>query len=399
MSKLFFNHVTPAPVDPIFGLTTQFEADPRPNKVNLSVGLYRNDALETPVLTSVKTAEKYLWETEKSKDYLPISGNSTYLARIGMLIFGEFFWQKEQKRICGVQTPGGTGALRIGGEFLKQEVGERIAIPDPTWPNHKAIFTRAGMVVETYPYYAWKLHTLDFSRCFDFLKNLTPGSCVLMHPCCHNPTGVDFTFDQWKSLISLFRQNGLLPFFDFAYQGFGMSLEEDASAIRLFAQEGLELLVAYSCAKNFGLYSERAGALFILTGDQKTADAVTSKVKSVIRANYSNPPRHASSTVAHILSTPALRTQWEDEVNGMRQRILNLRKRFVETLCSKSNKRDFQFMASGKGMFCFTGFTADEVERMKTEFAIYMTSDGRINLVGLSDKNLEYVAEKICVLN
>jgi aspartate aminotransferase len=304
----------------------------------------------------------------------------------------------EGKRVCGFQAAGGTGALRIAGEFLKQEVSERIAISDPTWPNHPAIFTRCGMVVEHYPYYDGKKHKLDFERCYGFLKNLTPGSCVLLQPCCHNPTGLDFSLEQWKSLAALFRQNGLLPFFDFAYQGFGTGIEEDASVIRMFAQEGMELVVAYSMSKNFGLYSERAGALFIVTGDQKTAEAVTSKVKTVIRTNYSNPPRHAASIVAHILSTPALKKKWEGEIESMRNRITGLRRQFVEALVAKSQRRDFSFLLEGKGMFCFTGLNSEEVERIKREFGIYLTNDGRINIAGLSQENLNYVADVLAQL-
>jgi aspartate/tyrosine/aromatic aminotransferase len=395
MGKLFFHHITPAVLDPIFGLTVIFEADKRPNKINLGVGQYRNDELVTPVLESVKLAETFLLSEEKSKEYLPIAGDSAYLNKVGALVFGEFFWAGEGKRVCGVQTLGGTGALRVGGEFLKQEVGERIAISDPTWPNHRGVFSRCGIVVEAYPYYDIKTNTLEFDRMFQYLKNLTPGAVVLLQPCCHNPTGADLSLDQWKLVLKLFKENGLLPFFDFAYQGFGRSIEEDAKIIRLFAAEGMEMLVACSHSKNFGLYSERVGALYVASESPKTAEAVLSKLKTIVRTNYSNPPRHGAAIVAHILSTPVLKKIWEQEVQIMHNRIEKLRSAFVEALVSRSLKRNYLFLANRVGMFCFSGLKKEEVERLQKEFAIYMPLDGRINIAGLSDENLQTVVDAI----
>ena len=393
MGKLFFHHVAPAVIDPIFGLTVVFEADLRPGKINLGVGQYRNDQLVTPVLESVKLAETFLLREEDSKEYLPIAGDTSFLNRVGALVFGEFFWAAEGKRVCGVQSLGGTGALRIGGEFLKHEVGERIAISDPTWPNHRGVFSRCGMVVETYPYYDIRTNTLEFDRMFQYLKNLIPGSIVVLQPCCHNPTGADLSLDQWKLLLKLFKENGLLPFFDFAYQGFGSSIEEDAKIIRLFAAEGMEMLVACSQSKNFGLYSERVGALYVVSESAKTAEAVLSKLKALVRTNYSNPPRHGAAIVAHILSTPVLKKIWEQEVQAMHSRIEKLRRDFVEALASRSRKRNYLFLADRVGMFCFSGLKKEEVERLQKEFAIYMPYDGRINIAGLSDENLISVVD------
>ncbi len=395
MGKLFFHNITPAVLDPIFGLTVMFDADKRPDKINLGVGQYRNDQLVTPVLESVKLAETFLLREEESKEYLPIAGDSSYLNRVGALVFGEFFWAGEGKRVCGVQTLGGTGALWIGGEFLKQEVGERIAISDPTWANHRGVFSRCQMTVEAYPYYDIRTHHLEFDRMLQYLKKLTPGTTVLLQPCCHNPTGADLSLDQWKLVLKLFKENGLLPFFDFAYQGFGSSIEEDAKVIRLFVAEGMEMLVACSHSKNFGLYSERIGALYVVAESQKIAETVLSKLKTIVRTNYSNPPKHGAAIVAHILSTPVLKKMWEQEVLGMHTRIEKLRRSFVEALMSRSLKRNYLFLTDRVGMFCFSGLKKEEVERLQKEFAIYMPLDGRINIAGLSDENLLTVVNAI----
>jgi aspartate aminotransferase len=395
MGKLFFHSVAPAPADPIFGLMAQFKADPRPDKINLSVGQYQNEQLQTPVLESVKLAETFLLREEQTKSYLPIEGDPAFIHKVGALVFGEFFWAGEGRRVSGIQTLGGTGALRIGGEFLKQEVGERIAISDPTWPNHRGIFTRCQMTVETYPYYDLHHHSLEFERSYQYLKNLTPGSVVVFHACCHNPTGADWSLDQWKKILKLFRETGLLPFFDFAYQGFGVSIEEDAKVVRLFANEGMEMLVACSQSKNFGLYSERVGALFVVSESEKTAQSVLSTLKAIARGNYSNPPRHGAAIVAHILSTPVLRKMWEQEVGIMRNRIERLREMLVEEIAGRSLKKDYRYLLERSGMFCFTGLKKEEVAKLQKDFAVYMTPDGRMNLAGLTQQNLSAVVDAL----
>jgi aspartate/tyrosine/aromatic aminotransferase len=395
MAKLFFNHIAAAPPDPILDLTLAFNAEKDPKKVNLSVGFYRNAELKTPVLKSVKKAEALLLESEKTKEYLPIVGDKTFLDKIGCLVFGDFFWLSNSKRIACMQGPGGTGCLRIGGDFLKQEVGEKIVIPDPTWPNHRGVFLRCGLKVESYPYYDFEKNKLDFDRCIQYFKGLSPGSVVLLQACCHNPTGADFSLDQWKTLSDLFRENGLLPFFDFAYQGFGFSIEGDAQAIRLFAKEGHEMAVAYSLSKNFGLYGERTGALFIVAESEQIAENVTSKMKTIARATYSNPPLHGAKVAAAILSTPALRAEWESEVEEMRSRIHMLRARFTEALAAKSRKKDFRFLAGHNGMFCYLGLDKAQVAKLVKEDKIFMTQDGRINVLGLNDGNFDYVVDAI----
>lgn len=388
MEYLFFQHTTPDPVDPIFGLQAEFNRDLRPHKINLTMGVYQNEKLETPVLESVKAAEEFLIKEEKTKTYLPIAGDKSYVEQVGRLVFGDFFWLHESKRICGVQAVGGTGALRVGGELICQEVGNKIVFSDPTWPNHRGVFTRCQMQMRPYPYFDKK--GLCFDRTMERLKMLVPGTAVVLHACCHNPTGFDFSMEQWKELLELFQKNGILPFFDFAYQGWGKGLEEDAAAVRLFANSGIEMLVAASQSKNFGLYSERIGALFVVTKSEERAGVVLSKLKTIIRGNYSNPPRHGAAIVSHILSTPKLKSLWEKELEAMRNRINTLR----QNLCEKVV--DSSLIAKGQGMFCLSGLSSEDVERIKKESAIYMTSYGRMNLAGLNEANLLSVAKVLC---
>lgn len=395
MSKLFFQNVALAPPDSIFGLQAAFEADGRPDKVNLSIGVYKNDQLITPVLDAVKEAEAVLVKEEITKDYLPIGGHAQFLERVGTLVFGDPFWKAEKGRICAAQSPGGTGALRIGGELIHQEVGKLVAISDPTWPNHKAVFERCRMKVVHYSYYDKKENRVDFERVLQALKNLQRKTVVVLHACCHNPTGADFSLEEWKELAVLFQEKELLPFFDFAYQGFGRGLEEDAAAIRLFAKQGLEMFVAVSQSKNFGLYSERIGALFAVTESKKTQEVVQSQLKTIIRANYSNPPRHGAAIIEHILSTPDLKLKWEEELKLMRERITALKKEFVQEMSKRKLKTDYSFLSKTLGMFCYTGLSPKEVERMQKEFAIYLTSDGRMNVAGLPHRHLMRVVDGI----
>lgn len=387
MPKLFFSHVAPTPADPILGLTLAFLAEKDLRKVNLGVGLYRDTHLQTPILKSVKEAEAALIEEEKTKEYLPIDGDQVFLSQVAALIFGADLVGK----VWSIQTVGGTGALRIGGEFLKQEVGNKIAISDPTWPNHLGVFTRCGMHVQHYTYYDFEKNALDFEGCLKALRNLSPGTCVLFHACCHNPTGADLSLIQWKQISDLCHEKELLPFFDFAYQGLGVSTDADAAAVRLFAQEGHEMLVASSQSKNFGLYSERVGALFVVT----KSSHVLSKLKTFMRTNVSTPPAHGAKIVARILSDPELCDTWEKELTEMRQRIISLRQDFAAQLVKASKKRDFRFLQVSNGMFCYLGLKADAVARLTQEYKIYLPQDGRINLTGLNEANISYVVNAV----
>lgn len=389
---MFFEHVEEAPVDPIFGLTAAFNADLRATKINLSVGVYKTADLKTPMLESVKAAERHLLEVEKTKDYLPIDGLKAYLEQVGELVFGDF-WRHKKECVSMIQTIGGTGALRIGGDFLRKEVSDQLYLSEPTWPNHRAVFTKSGFKLDFYPYYDRDRQCVDFERMKEFLNGLAPKSVVLLHASCHNPTGFDLTLDQWRQLSELFFAKQLLPFFDFAYQGFDKGLEEDAVAVRLFAEAGHEMLVASSYSKNFTLYSERIGALFVVSNSEKAAKHLTSQLKILVRTTYSNPPRHGAEVVATILRNRSLREEWELELTKMRERIAEMRHAFARALIAKNPR--FLFLEASKGLFSFCGLEKAQVDRITKEFGIYMANDGRINVAGLNWDNLDYVVNAI----
>lgn len=395
-----FKHILQAPSDSIFGLIADFMADPRPHKILLCLGVYGNEHLEIPIMKAVKKAEENLVKKEKTKSYLPIDGDKKFLNKLGSLIFGDFFWIKNCECIAALQTPGGTGALRLGGDFLKKNVSDRIAISDPTWANHRGIFTASGMKLDIYPYYNLQTQQLEFNRFIEHIEGLSAGSVVLLHACCHNPTGADLTLDQWKILSDLCLKKGLIPFFDFAYQGLGRGLDEDALAVRLFAEAGHQMLISYSLSKNFGLYAERIGGLFIVTESKEVACCVLSQLKTLVRTNYSNPPLHGSAIATEILSNPQLKKEWEDELGSMRARITEMRDLFCQTLIQKSLKKDFRFLLNKLGMFCLTGLDKRAVNLLREEFAIYMTQDGRMNITGLNQENITTTADailKVCV--
>lgn len=390
----FFDKVILAPPDPILGLTEAYLADSRVNKVNLGVGYYKDNMLRTPILDSVKMAEKILLESEPNKEYLPIVGHRALIEKVGEMLFGFTFWEKERARIAGFQAIGGTGALKIGGTFFKEELDSSVWIPAPTWPNHRGVFAGCGLKVDSYPYYDKKKHGIAFDALCAFLEQRERGSIVLMHASCHNPTGCDPSLEEWKTLRAIFAEKELIAFFDCAYQGFAQGLEADAEGLRHFAESGLEMLVAFSAAKNFSLYGERVGALFILTKDPMRKERVESRVKQMIRTNYSNPPKHGAAIVAHILQDAKLKKQWAHELNSMRDRIQNMRTALANRLTSKG-QRDFMRVKTGMGMFCFMGLTEQQVERLVVEYGIHMPRDGRINVCGLNENNIDYVVDAI----
>lgn len=394
-----FERVKLAPSDPILGLTIAFAKDVRKDKVNLGVGLYNTEDLRVPILESVKEAEALLLTEEMSKEYLPIDGDGLYLEQMGVLVFGKASWSAEKGRIASFQTVGGTGALKIGGTFLKEEADHPIWISTPSWPNHRGVFSHCGLKVENYPYYDTNNHQLDFDGMVSCLEKLEPGSIVLLHASCHNPTGLDPTIEQWELLCQLFKTKKLIPFFDFAYQGFGKGLEEDAGSIRSFLNSGLEFLLAVSNAKNFSLYGERTGCLFIVSESAKIAEKVSSRVKQMIRTNYSSPPMHGAKIVAHILNTPILRKKWETELAQMGLRILAMRELLVQKLKSISKNVDFSHMKEGNGMFGFTGLKPAQVEKIISEYGIYMPGDGRINVCGLNHDNIDAVVNAIIAVS
>jgi len=391
-----FESISAAPADPILGLADLFRADDRPNKINLGIGVYKDETGKTPVLTSVKKAEQYLLENETSKNYLSIDGLPDFAHCTQELLFGKGNALISAGRVRSAQTPGGTGALRVAADFLATQTSvKRVWVSNPSWPNHKNVFNAAGLEVCEYSYYDAVNHTLDFDSMLASLKEVKAGDVVLFHGCCHNPTGIDPTAEQWQQLAALSKANGWLPLFDFAYQGFARGLEEDAAGLRLFAASHQELIVASSYSKNFGLYNERVGAITLVASDAATADTAFSQVKYTIRANYSNPPSHGAAVVATILGNDALRTIWQQELSDMRQRIQRIRQLFVNTLAEKGAQQDFSFIIKQNGMFSFSGLTKDQVIRLREEFGVYAVNSGRVNVAGMTPDNMSALCEAI----
>ncbi|CAI0821291.1 aspartate/tyrosine/aromatic aminotransferase [Serratia marcescens] len=391
-----FEKITAAPADPILGLTDIFRADARPNKINLGIGVYKDETGKTPVLTSVKKAEQYLLENETTKNYLGIEGIPAFASCTQALLFGKESPIVADRRARTAQTPGGTGGLRVAADFIaNQTSAKRIWISNPSWPNHKNVFSAVGLEVLEYAYYDAANHALDFDGLLNSLKQAQAGDVVLFHGCCHNPTGIDPTAEQWAQLAELSVANGWLPLFDFAYQGFANGLEEDAQGLRIFAAKHQELIVASSYSKNFGLYNERVGACTIVAADAETADRAFSQVKAAIRANYSNPPSHGAAVVATILGNDALRAMWEQELTDMRQRIHRMRQLFVNTLQEKGAQQDFSFIIQQNGMFSFSGLTKEQVLRLREEFGVYAVNSGRVNVAGMTPDNMAPLCEAI----
>lgn len=395
-----FESLALAPPDPILGITDAFQKDSNPNKINLSVGVYKDAQGTTPVLGSVKAAERRMLEGEKTKNYLAIEGLKDYAQRVQELLFGVGHEIVSSGRAVTAQTPGGTGALRVAADFLKKHFPTtRIWCSKPTWANHPAVFAAAGLPVEQYAYIDAAGQGLDFAALRAALAQIPAGDVVLLHACCHNPTGIDPTAQQWKEIAAIVHERKLLPLVDFAYQGFGDGLEEDAAGLRELAQPGKELLVCSSFSKNFGLYSERVGALTVVAKDKADAERALSQVRISVRVNYSNPPQHGAGVVATILTDPTLRKQWEEELAQMRGRINSMRLRFVEMMAQKTTKKDFGFLRSQKGMFSFSGLTPAQVDELKSKHSIYVVSaGGRINVAGMTEDNLPRLCDAIAAV-
>ncbi|MEN5016084.1 amino acid aminotransferase [Erwinia sp. Eh17-17] len=391
-----FERIAAAPADPILGLADLFRADDRQNKINLGIGVYKDETGKTPVLTSVKKAEQYLLENETTKNYLSIDGIADFGRCTQELLFGADSTLISSQRARTAQTPGGTGALRVAADFIAtQTSAKRIWVSNPSWPNHKNVFAAAGLEVCEYDYYDAARHTLDFDGLLSSLNAAQAGDIVLFHGCCHNPTGIDPTAAQWSQLAELSLAKGWLPLFDFAYQGFARGLEEDAEGLRAFAASHQELIVCSSYSKNFGLYNERVGAFTLVAADATVVDTAFSQVKATIRANYSNPPAHGAAVVATILGNKDLRALWEQELTSMRERIQRMRQLFVNTLQEKGAKGDFSFIISQNGMFSFSGLTKDQVVRLRDEFGVYAVNSGRVNVAGMTPDNMSPLCEAI----
>ncbi|MCA9410709.1 MAG: aspartate/tyrosine/aromatic aminotransferase [Candidatus Omnitrophica bacterium] len=392
---MFESLVEPTP-DAILGLTEAFKKDSNPEKINLSVGVYKDSKGVTPIFRAVKEAEKRLTDLEKSKGYLPINGSEEYGNAVQALLFGEGHEIVSSSRAATAHTPGGTGGLRVAADFLvRMYPGKKIWISDPTWANHPNIFQAAGLEIETYPYFDASKNDLDFDSMIQALGQIPEGDAVLLHGCCHNPTGIDPSVEQWKEIAKVVGERGLLPLVDFAYQGLADGLTEDAVGFLNLCQPGRELLIASSFSKNFGLYNERVGAMTLVGATAEAAAAAFSHVEKAIRSNYSNPPSHGGAIVATILNDAALRKDWESEVAEMRVRINGMRTLFVKTLADKGVDRDFGFITRQRGMFSFSGLTKDQVERLKKEYAIYIVGSGRINVAGMTEDNMGRLCDAI----
>jgi aromatic-amino-acid transaminase len=399
MSSTLFSSVDLAPRDPILGLTEAFNADARAQKVNLGVGVYCDDEGRIPLLQAVREAERQRIEAAKPRGYLPIEGIAAYDAAVQAMLFGEGSPLLGSGRVVTAQALGGTGALKIGADFLKRFNGNaQVLISDPSWENHRALFEGAGFVVQTYPYYDKQTHGVNFAGMLAALRATAPGTIVVLHACCHNPTGVDLSVEQWKQIVEVMRVGQLLPFLDFAYQGFGEGLNPDAAAVRLFADAGVTFFVASSFSKSFSLYGERVGALSIVAADKDEAARILSQLKRVIRTNYSNPPTHGGTVVATVLTSPALRALWEKELGEMRERIKVMRKRLADGLKARGVQQDLSFVTQQRGMFSFSGLTAAQVERLQKEFGIYAVSSGRICVAALNSKNIDYVCDAVAAV-
>jgi len=391
-----FSAVELAPRDPILGLNEAFNADTRTTKVNLGVGVYCNEEGRIPLLRAVIAAEAARVAQHAARGYLPIDGIAAYDQAVQTLLFGAQSPLLGEGRVVTTQAVGGTGALKIGADFLKQLKPDAVvAISDPSWENHRALFETAGFPVRNYRYYDATSHDVNRSGMLEDLQALPAGSIVVLHACCHNPTGVDLTPADWQNVLDVVRAKGHVPFLDMAYQGFGDGIHEDAAAVRLFAESGLSFFVSSSFSKSFSLYGERVGALSIVTASRDETARVLSQVKRVIRTNYSNPPTHGASIVAAVLNSPELRAQWESELGEMRQRIHGMRLQMVNTLADKGATRDFSFVARQRGMFSYSGLSVEQVHRLRNEFGIYALDTGRICVAALNQSNIDAVTSAI----
>jgi aspartate/tyrosine/aromatic aminotransferase len=395
-----FDTLPLAPPDSILGLTEAFNTDPNPRKINLSVGVFKDERGSTPILACVKEAERRILAAEKNKGYLPIEGHREYDGYVQALLFGAGHEIVTSGRLVTAQTPGGTGSLRVAADLLKKHFpAAKLWHSKPTWANHGAIFSAAGMKVEGYPYLDASGKRLDFPAMIAGLAQIPPGDVVLLHACCHNPTGIDPTLDQWRQIADVLHERKLLALVDFAYQGFGDGLEEDAAGLREIARPGKELLVCSSFSKNFGLYGERVGALTLVTASADAAQRALSQVRISIRTNYSNPPTHGAAIVAAVLGDLQLRKQWEEDVAAMRLRIHKMRGQFVATMKRLAPQHDFSFLASQKGMFSFSGLTNMQVDELRSKHGVYVVGNGgRINVAGMTEENMQPLCQAIAAV-
>lgn len=394
-----FETLKPLPPDAILGIMTLFRADPHPGKIDLSVGVYQDEQGRTPVLASVKRAEKAILDAQDSKTYVAIAGNAGFNTGVQELLYGKDHPALKAGRVATVQTPGGSGGLSIAGHLLaRSKPNARVYVSDPTWPNHVPLLKMSGLELETYPYYDYARHRVDFDAMWGKLEKAKAGELVLIHGCCHNPCGADLSHEQWETLTQLFEKRGLVPFIDFAYQGLAEGIDEDAYGARLMAARLPEVVVVTSCSKNLGLYRERVGAASFVSANAEASKLVLANASNVARGIYSMPPDHGAAIVSHILHDPALRAQWVKELDEMRNRLNGLRKLLVDKLAARKTPIDFSFIARERGMFSFLGITKEQVIRLREQFHIYMVESSRVNIAGINHKNVDTVADAIAAV-
>jgi aromatic-amino-acid transaminase len=394
-----FSSVELAPRDPILGLNETFNADQRASKVNLGVGVYFTEEGKIPLLRAVALVEKQMSETPKPRGYLPIEGIAAYNSGVQQLILGANSPIITENRAATFEALGGTGALKIGADFIKRLYpNAQVAISDPSWENHRALFESAGFEVVNYPYYDAQTRGVNFTGMKEYLNTLAANSVVVLHACCHNPTGADITPAQWAEVVELCKAKNLIPFLDMAYQGFADGIEEDGAAVQLFARSGMSFFISSSFSKSFSLYGERVGALTVVTENKEETTRVISQIKRVIRTNYSNPPTHGASVVATILNSPELRKMWEDELAEMRVRIKQMREELVSQLKVAGVSKDFEFIKQQRGMFSYTGLSKDQVDHLINDHGIYAVGTGRICVAALNTKNIGNVAKAIAAV-
>jgi aromatic-amino-acid transaminase len=399
MTQSLFSRVEMAPRDPILGLNEQFAADPNPNKVNLGIGVYTDADGKLPLLACVKAAEAQMMQAPKPRGYLPIDGIAAYDKAVQGLVFGAGSEAVTSGRVATVQGLGGTGGLKVGADFLKRvNPNAQVLISDPSWENHRALFEAAGFTVGTYPYYDAAKQGVNVDAMLATLNAASAGTIIVLHACCHNPTGYDLTPAQWDQVIATLKARGLVPFLDMAYQGFGEGIAEDGAVIQQFLTSGMDFFVATSFSKSFSLYGERVGALSVVCASKDEAARVLSQLKRVIRSNYSNPPTHGAQIVATVLGSPELRAQWEQELAGMRERIRTMRSTLVDKLTAAGVRGDLSYITRQKGMFSYSGLNPAQMERLRTEFGVYGVSTGRICVAALNLHNVDYVAKAIAAV-
>ncbi|MGV3590205.1 MAG: aromatic amino acid transaminase [Gammaproteobacteria bacterium] len=394
-----FQAIERRPPDPILGLSAAYKQDTNPNKVDLGVGVYKDEAGNTPVMSAVKKAEQTLWNVEDSKSYIAQAGPDLFIKHVGELVMGAGHKAIADKRVATVLAPGGSGSLRVAAEFVSRNFpGTKIFVSDPTWNNHVPLLGSAGLKLELYPYYDYGTHKIKFDEMMSKLKEAKKGDLVLLHGCCHNPCGADLNREMWNAMVEAAQKQGFTPFIDLAYQGLGDGLAEDAYGLRLMAEKLPEVIVAASMSKNFGLYRERTGAVMVVAENASSAEASNSQILTTAREMYSVPPAHGAYLVSTILDDAALKKEWDAELTEMRNRINGLRAELVRKLKAKGVQRDFSFIQNEKGMFSFLGLTTDQVKRLINEFSIYLVGSSRINVAGLNSKNIDYTVDAIAAV-